>query len=840
MCKVRHNRGNFPNFVVIFVSLYNELTAMAKKQKITPKTKKTIIIVFWSLFSLPILAIGAAVLWIWFGADIPSFEELERPQTKLATQVIADDGTTILSTFHKENRSYVAYEELSPHLIDALIATEDVRFYDHAGIDFPSLARVAFKTLLGGDSSQGGGSTVTQQLAKTLYPRPDMSKYGLLDKILVMLDIKLTEWGTAAKLERSYTKEEIMTMYFNQVFYGSNAYGIKAAAQTYFAKHPAELTVEESATLVGIVNKPSRYNPATNYKKSMTRRNFVLSQMHKAGFLTKSELDSISKLPITLKYQVQDHTVGSALHFRDMLKRTMEASEPKRSSYKNLEDYIVDSLQWADDPLYGWLNKNRKPDGTKYDIYSDGLRIYTTINPKMQQYAEEAVAEHIGADLQGRFDRGLKNLSNPPFANDVERSTANSIMKRARKDSERYKKLKEEGMSEAEILKTFTEPQNMKIFMWNGKERTYVDTLMTPDDSIRHYKRHLRTAFMAMTPDKGEIKAYVGSPDYKSFQYDNARQSRRQIGSTIKPFLYTLAMQEGMSPCDEVPNVPSTFMIDKGNGNYDAWTPRSTDKDEYIGLMVTLKWGLAKSSNNISAYLMKQYGPQAMVEMMRKMGIGGYLDPVPPLCVGSAEITLYEMVAAYNTFPSKGVYVRPIFVTRIEDNEGNVLANFSTQKREALGDQTAYLMANLMQGVVNSGTGYALRSRFGLAGEIAGKTGTTNENADGWFIGYTPELTAGVWTGFEDKQVHFQYIGNGGGSASALPIWGIFMQKVRKDKSLAKYYNKEAFDCPYGYNVDLSCTGDEVSKPKPSSQVPSDGAEETPFFDDYEEEAYFD
>ena len=816
------------------------MTTMAKKQKLSPKTKKTIIIVFWSLFSLPILAIGAAVLWIWFGADIPSFEELERPQTKLATQVIADDGTTILSTFHKENRSYVAYEELSPYLIRALIATEDARFYEHSGIDFTSLARVAFKTLLGGDSSQGGGSTVTQQLAKTLYPRQDMSQLGTIEKIFKMLDIKLTEWGTAVKLERSYTKEEIITMYFNQVFYGSNAYGIKAAAQTYFAKHPAELSVEESAMLVGIVNKPSRYNPATNYKKSITRRNFVLSQMHKAGYLSKSELDSISKLPITLKYQVQDHTVGSALHFRDMLKRTMEASEPKRSSYKNLEDYIVDSLQWADDPLYGWLNKNRKPDGSKYDIYSDGLRIYTTINPKMQKYAEEAVAEHIGADLQGRFDRGLKNLSNPPFANDVERSTANSIMKRARKDSERYKKLKEEGMSEAEILKTFTEPQNMKIFMWNGKERTYVDTLMTPDDSIRHYKRHLRTAFMAMTPDKGEIKAYVGSPDYKSFQYDNARQSRRQIGSTIKPFLYTLAMQEGMSPCDEVPNVPSTFMIDKGNGNYDAWTPRSTDKDEYIGLMVTLKWGLAKSSNNISAYLMKQYGPQAMVEMMRKMGIGGYLDPVPPLCVGSAEITLYEMVAAYNTFPSKGVYVRPIFVTRIEDNEGNVLANFSTQKREALGDQTAYLMANLMQGVVNSGTGYALRSRFGLTGEIAGKTGTTNENADGWFIGYTPELTAGVWTGFEDKQVHFQYIGNGGGSASALPIWGLFMQKVRKDKSLAQYYDKETFDRPYGYNVDLSCTGDEVSKPKPSSQVLSDEAEETPFFDDYEEEAYFD
>ena len=818
------------------------MTAMAKKQKISPKTKKIIIIAFWSLFTMPILAIGAAVLWIWFGADIPSFEELERPQTKLATQVIADDGTTVLSTFHVENRSYVTYEELSPHLVEALVATEDVRFYEHAGIDFPSLARVAFKTLLGGDSSQGGGSTVTQQLAKTLYPRRDLSQLGTLDKIVTMLGIKLSEWGTAVKLERSYTKEEIITMYFNQVFFGSNAYGIKAAAQTFFAKHPIDLTVEESATLVGMVNKPTRYNPALNYQKSIVRRNFVLSQMNKAGFLSKSEADSISKLPIVLSYQVQDHTAGSALHFREMLRRTMEASEPKRSSYRQYEDYRVDSLQWAEDPIYGWLNKNFKPDGTKYDIYSDGLRIYTTINPKMQRYAEEAVAEHIGADLQGRFDRGLKNLANAPFANDVDRSLVNSIMARARKDSDRYRKLRASGMSEAEALKTFTVPQKMVIFEWDGKKKTYVDTLMTPDDSIRHYKRHLRTAFMAMTPDKGEIKAYVGSPDFKAFQYDNARQSKRQIGSTIKPFLYTLAMQEGMSPCDEVPNVPSTFIIYKGNDEYEPWTPRSTDKEEYIGLTVTLKWGLAKSSNNISAYLMKQYGPKAMVEMMRKMGVGSYLDPVPPLCVGSADISLYEMVAAYNTFPSKGVYVRPLFVTRIEDNEGNVLAQFSTQKREALSDQTAYLMANLMQGVVNAGTGYALRSRFGLTGEIAGKTGTTNENADGWFIGYTPELTAGVWTGFEDRQVHFQYIGNGGGSASALPIWGLFMQKVRKDRSLASYYDKEAFDCPYGYNVNLSCTGDEISQTLTPSQSASaaDDEVETPIFDDYEEEAFFD
>lgn len=803
---------------------------MTKKKELSPKAKKNIIFAFWTLFSLPVFAILAAVMWIWLGADIPSFEELERPESNLATQVIADDGKTVLSTFHIENRSYVTYDDLSPNLIKALVATEDARFYKHSGIDFESLARVIVKTLLGGDSSQGGGSTVTQQLAKTLYPRQDLSELGMIKKACKMIGIKLTEWGTAVKLERSYTKEEIITMYFNQVFFGSNAYGIKAAAQTFFAKNPIDLTVEESATLVGMVNKPTRYNPALNPDKSLARRNFVISQMCKAGYLSEAEADSIKQIPITLSYQIQDHTAGSALYFRDMLKRTMSASEPMRSSYREYEDYVVDSLQWAEDPLYGWLNKNLKPDGTKYDIYRDGLRIYTTVNYKMQRYAEEAVAEHLGGDLQGRFDRGLSSLRNQPFSNDVDKGMINSVMKLARRDSDRFRNLKKTGMSEDDIYKTFSQPQEMKVFAWKGKKKTYVDTVMTPDDSIRYYKRHLRSSFIAMTPDRGEIKAYVGGPDFKAFQYDNARQSKRQVGSTIKPFLYTLAMQEGMSPCDEVANVPQTFIIAEDK----VWTPKSTDKDEYIGNIVTLKWGLAKSSNNISAYLMKQYGPEAMVEMMRKMGVGSFLDPVPPLCVGSANISLFEMVAAYNTFPSKGVYIRPLFVTRIEDNEGNVLAEFSTKKREAISEQTAYLMANLMQGVVNTGTGYALRSRFALTGEMAGKTGTTNNNADGWFIGYTPELTAGVWTGFENEQIHFQYIGNGGGSASALPIWGLFMQKVTKDPSLVRYYDKTAFDRPVGYDIDLRCTGAETSS---SVTQNTDDTAETPYFDDYDEEA---
>ena len=772
----------------------------------TDATKKKIIKWFWILFSVPVLLVFTLIGLVWALADIPSFEELENPDSNLATQVIADDGSTILSTFHIENRSYVTYDELSPNLVHAAVATEDVRFYTHSGIDFQSLGRVVFKTLLGGDSSQGGGSTITQQLAKTLYPRADVSsKIPGMSK-LKMVWIKLKEWVTAVKLERSYTKDEIITMYLNQVFFGSNAYGIKSAAQTFFAKTPAALTIEEAATLVGMVNKPTRYNPALNPDKSIVRRNFVISQMAKAGYISGEQRDSIQQIPITLSYQVQDHTAGSGLYFREMLRRTMMAKEPKRSSYSQYEDYVVDSLLWADDELYGWINKNTKPDGTKYDIYRDGLRIYTTINPKMQRYAEEAVEKHIGGDMQKRFDREVRWKKNPPFDDEVEQKWIDGIMKRARKDSDRYRRMKAAGVSESEIMKSFSVKVPMTLFTWEGDRQE--DTVMTPDDSIRYYKRHMRASFMAMTPDNGQIKAYVGGADFKAFQYDNARQSKRQIGSTIKPFLCTLAMQEGMSPCDQVANVPQTFIISEDK----IWTPESTDKDEYIGNMVTLKWGLAKSSNNISAYLMKQYGPQAMVEMMRKMGVGSFLDPVPPLCVGAANISLYEMVAAYNSFPSKGMYVRPIFVTRIEDNMGNVLATFSTVKKEAVSDRTAYLMANLMQGVVNGGTGYALRSRFGLTGEMAGKTGTTNDNADGWFIGYTPQLTAGAWAGFEDMQVHFAALANGGGSASALPIWGYFMQSVRKDPSLSKYYDKEFFDAPSGFELNLNCDGDALAE----------------------------
>ena len=761
-------------------------------------TEKRIVRWFWILLLVPVACFILLVLAVWAFADIPSFEELENPESKLATQVIAEDGE-ILTTFHIENRSFVSYEDLSPYLVEAAVATEDVRFYDHSGIDFRSLARVLVKTLMMSDSSQGGGSTITQQLAKTLYPRDNISGSFSGARQIKMVWIKLKEWITAVKLERNYTKDEILAMYMNAVFFGSNAYGVKTAAETFFSKEPADLTVEESAMLVGMVNKPTRYNPVLNPDKALGRRNFVLKQMAKAGYLTEAQADSISNIPITLAYQVQDHNAGLAPYFRDMLRRTMNAKQPKRSSYSIYEDYKVDSLLWANDDLYGWLNKNRKADGTQYSLDKDGLRIYTTINYKMQQYAEEAVREHLGQDLQESFWRDLRWKTNKPFSNDVDKATIDRLMSQARRWSDRYRMMKARGASEQEIQASFKEKTKMRVFSWKGKG--YIDTLMTPDDSIKYYKAHLRAGFMAIEPETGHIKAYVGGPDYRYFKYDNVRQGKRQVGSTIKPFLYTLAMQEGMSPCDQVVNVPQTFIVGD-----DTWTPRSTDRDEWIGQRVTLKWGLTKSSNNISAYLMKQFGPHAMAEMMRKMGIGSHIDEVPSLCVGPADLSLYEMVSAYNTFPSRGVFVEPLFVTRIEDNMGNLLAEFSNEKREAISEQTAYLMANLMQGVVTGGTAVRLRFKYQLTGEIAGKTGTTNDQSDGWFIGYTPAITAGIWVGAEDRQVHFESLSLGGGSNMALPIWGIFMNKVLKDGTLG-ITGDEKFIAPAGMELNLDCDG---------------------------------
>ena len=771
----------------------------------TKETRKKITKWFWILITIPVLFVLFMILLVWMFADIPSFKELENPENNLATQIIAQDGET-LATFHIENRTYVTYEELSPNLVHAAVATEDARFYKHSGIDFKGLARVLFKTILLRRSNQGGGSTITQQLAKTLYPRMEIGRKVPGIYHMKMVWIKLKEWITAVKLERDYTKDEIMTMYLNSIFFGSSAYGVRSAAETFFGKHPSDLTVEESAMLVGMVNKPTRYNPALNPDKALVRRNFVIGQMEKAGYIDKAQRDSIREIPITLNYEIQDHNAGRAPYFRDMIRRVMTAKKPRRSDYKVREDYTADSLAWANDELYGWLEKNTKTDGTPYDLDRDGLRIYTTINYKMQKYAEEAVAERIKS-LQADFMKDLKYKTNAPFSNDIDEATRNRVMNQARRWSDRWRILKNAGKTDAQILKTFSEPAKMRIFAYNNKG--YVDTTMTPDDSIRYYKSMLRTSFVAMEPGTGHVKAYVGGPNYRYFKYDNVRQGKRQVGSTIKPFLYTLAMQEGMTPCDKVVDLPQTFEVPGG----ETWTPRSTDAEKWIGKTVTLKWGLTNSSNNISAYLMKQFGPAAMADMMRRMGIQSHIDEVPALCVGPADITLWEMVAAYNTFPSKGVYITPLFVTRIEDSQGNVISEFTTSRREAIGENTAYLMVNLMEGVVQGGTASRLRYRYNLMGEIAGKTGTTNDNSDGWFIGYTPTLVAGVWTGAEDRQVHFQSGSLGQGANMSLPTWGIFMQKVLADGTLGVHAT-DKFAAPAGVVDGLGCTGsdDEVTE----------------------------
>ena len=790
----------------------------------TDTTKKKIIKWFWIILTVPIGLLLLLLLCVWMFARIPSFEELESPSSKLATQILADDGR-LLTTFHVENRSFVTFDDLSPFLVQAAVATEDERFYEHSGIDLISLGRVLVKTLLMRDSSQGGGSTITQQLAKTLYPRADVSSRIPGVSKLKMVWIKLKEWVTAVKLERCYTKEEIVNMYMNAIFFGSNSYGIKAASNTFFAKNPADLTAEEAATLVGMVNKPTRYNPALNPEKSLVRRNYVLAKMRQKKYLTQAQYDSISALPIVLDYKVQDHNAGLAPYFRDMLRRTMNAQKPRRSAYRMEEDYRADSLLWADDGLYGWLNKNFKADGSKYDLDRDGLRIHTTINYGMQKYAQQAVEEHLGKDLQKAFDREIRRAPRRPFDSDTPQETISSIMKQARRWSDRYRMMKSSGASEEEILKSFSVKTKMRLFSWNAKG--YVDTLMTPNDSILYYKSIIRAAFMAVEPVTGCVKAYVGGPSYRYFKYDNVRQGKRQVGSTVKPFLYTLAMQEGMTPCDRVVNVPQTFEV---VGDDATWTPKSTDKDEWIGQSVTLKWGLMKSSNNISAYLMKQFGPAAMVQMMRRMGISSHLDEVYSLCVGSCDLSLYEMVPAYNTFPSSGVYVHPVLVSSIEDNLGNTISSFTTRKREAISEYSAYLMRNLMAGVVNSGTAFRLRGKYGLQGEICGKTGTNNDQADGWFIGYTPQITAGVWVGAEDRQVHFRSLALGGGSNMALPIWGIWMKKCLADPSTG-LSSTATFPVPPNCEIDLDCGEDMINASSGTPENVSSSSMEENYFE---------
>jgi penicillin-binding protein 1A len=759
---------------ILFLTLSPNLNSIF--MTITSRYGKKFQLWFWGIFSFTWVLIISLFVFIGleFFGPLPSFEELENPKSNLASEVFSEDHI-VLGSYYIQNRTFVDFEDLSPNIVNALLATEDIRFYRHSGVDARGLARVGVKTVILRQSGSGGGSTITQQLAKNLFPRDTVYRRSTIARTSNLVVTKFKEWITSVKLERNYTKDEIMAMYLNTVAFGSNSYGIRSAAKTFFNTTPDSLNVEQAALLVGVVNAPTRYSPVRNPGQSLARRNFVISQMGKYGFITKHERDSISAIPIELNFRVQDHNVGPATYFRESLRLMLSAREPDPRRYFSYSMYREDSIQWETNPLYGWCNKNLKPDGTPYNLYRDGLKIYTTINSRMQQYAEEAVEIHLGKSLQVDFDREQRQRRFRLFHDDLSNEQINAIMLQAMRQTERYRVLRNKGIAMDSINRHFNQKVPMTIFTWKGDR----DTIMSPLDSIKHYKRHLRAGFMAMDPKTGHVKAWVGGGNFRHFKFDHVKQGKRQVGSTIKPFLYTLAMQEGYSPCHVVPNVPQTFIVGDT-----TWTPKNSGSSKFDGQMVTLKWGLANSVNNISAWLMKQFNPRALVEMTNRLGIKSTIVPVVSAFLGTSELSVYEMVGAYGTYANKGVHIEPMLVTRIEDKNGNVIASFHPQRNEAISEQTAYLMINLMEGVVNQGTGTRLRYRYHLQGRIAGKTGTTQNHSDGWFMGMVPNLVGGVWVGAEDRSVRFQTIGLGQGANMALPIFAIFLEKVYKDGRL--------------------------------------------------------
>ena len=745
-------------------------------------------VIFWSVLLVGIIGVFVFFWLISAGklGFMPTFEELENPNNRFASEVYFADGPIMNRYFEKENRKYIEYREIPQSVIDALIATEDVRFYDHSGIDVRGLFRVA-KGLLTANTSAGGGSTISQQLAKMLFPREsDLNVFELAIR-------KFREWVIAVRLEKSYTKEEILTMYLNKYDFLNLAVGISSAADIYFQVPLDSLKVEQAAMLIGMAKNSSYYNPVRRPELTLNRRNVVLSQMYKYDKITREECDSLKKLPLGLNFKRVDHKEGLATYFREYLRLFMTANKPDRKRYRDLSQFRLDSIAWETNPLYGWCKKNVKVDGSHYDLYSDGLKIYTTLDSRMQKYAEEAVREHLSQDLQPLFDKEKVKKLRPPFSNDMTPAEIEEVLDRSIRQSERYRVLSKQGMSFKEIRKTFDQPLKMQVFTWNGIR----DTVMTPLDSIKHYKSFFRSGFMVMQPQTGYIKAYVGGPDYRYFMYDMVSAGKRQVGSTIKPILYTLAMQEGLGPCDKVPNIPQTFILPTG----EPWSARGGTKRQ--GEMVTLRWGLANSENNISAWVLKQFTPEAVAQMAHKMGITSFIDPVPSVFLGTAEITVKEMVAAYSIFANKGVYNSPLPVYRIEDKYGNVLQEFRPESREVITENTAYLMCNLLEGVVTGGTGVRLRYKYKLMNPMGGKTGTTQKHADGWFMGVTPDLVGGVWVGAEDRSIHFQNLANGQGASMALPIWAKFLLKAYADPRLKM--SDRPFDRPAGINKRLDC-----------------------------------
>ena len=772
---------------------------MVKKEK-NEQLKKNFLYIFWGvaagLFLLGVL-VFVLIAHGKFGY-MPTFEHLENPRTNIATEVYSADGELLQTFYLEENRNPIEYKDLPPYLINALIAREDHRFVDHSGIDGIGLVRVAVKTVLMQKSGEGGGSTISQQLAKQLFKRDTTRyKWGVSRKAH-MATIKFREWVIAVRLEKQYTKQEIVTMYLNVVPFVYNTFGVKSAARTFFDKSVDSLKIEEAAMLVGMLQRPSFYNPVRHPERTTIRRNSVLSKMQENGFLTKQECDSIKQIPLQLHFEMLDHQTGTATYFRAYLQRTMTRPEPFRERYgNNVKAFLDDSIQWATNPLYGWCNKNLRPDKMPYNLYTDGLKIYTTIDSRMQKHAEAAMQKHM-KDKQEEFYKEKKGRKKAPFSNDLTDKEIETIMMTAMRQSDRYRALNKKGLSQKEILENFREPCEMTIFSWNGDQ----DTIMTPWDSIRYYKSFLHASMMSMNPHTGEVKVYVGGINFRHFQWDGVR-TQRQVGSTFKPILYTLAFQDKkeLTPCYEVLNQAQSFIMPDGQPPY---TPKSSGKKEDLNRRVTLKWGLATSENNVTAWLLKQLSPQAVVDMARKMGITSPILPVPSIVLGSADISVAEMTAAFSVFPSGGIYTEPIFVNRIEDKNGNLLQRFTSYKEEAISEHTAYLMVNMLMGVVRGGTAIRLRASsfpYQLMNEIGGKTGTTNDHSDGWFIGVTPDLVTGVWVGGEVRSIRFDNMRLGQGSAMALPIFGLFMKSVYADKRIN--LTQDPFKRPDNFDVSI-------------------------------------
>lgn len=763
--------------------------------KLTAK-QRTLIRALWVAFFVGVVALGVFFVLIYKGVIgyMPPVEDLKNPTDKFATVLYTSDGEEFGRYFRGTgNRVYADYDEISDNVVKALIATEDNRFEEHSGIDVQALGRVLLKTVLLQQKNAGGGSTITQQLAKQLYS-PESN--GLMSRALQ----KPIEWMIAVKLERYYSKDEILKMYLNQFDFLYNAVGIKSAAYVYFGKDAKDLNIQEAATLVGMVKNPSYFNPVRKPERTKGRRDVVIDQMAKAGYITQAEADSIKELPLTLAFHSVDHKEGLAPYFREELRRMLRAKKPAKSDYPkwDMNQYLADSVAWATNPLYGWIEKNPKPDGSKYDIYTDGLKIYTTIDSRMQRYAEEAVEDHLSQTLQPAFFREKRGTKYAPYStdrNEISESTVKTLIGRAMKQTDRYRTMHKAGKSDSEIEQAFKTKTDMKVFTYKG----VVDTVMTPLDSLLYHKSFLRAGFMAMDPVTGQVKAYVGGPDFSHFQYDMVSTGRRQIGSTVKPFLYTYAMEEGYTPCDQMSNTQPVLYDESGT----MWAPRNSSSAR-VGEMVDLRWALTNSNNWISARLISSLSPAELVRTMHNFGITSQLDPVMSLCLGPADVSVQEMVTAYTAFANKGMRTDPLFVTAITDGAGNVISEFSPRSTEVISEKAYYKMLSMLQGVVDYGTGNRIRrAPYNITAPTGGKTGTTNSNSDGWFMAFTPELVAGTWVGGDERYIHFNGMAMGQGASMALPIYGRFMSKVYADKTLP-YRQTSTFDIPGG--IDL-CEG---------------------------------